>query len=88
MTGSTTYYLVYEDEQAPADKPVGLFRRIRDDQGQIIASDSYHPGSGWSLNNYWVGVTMRGHDELHLVEADEDRAVQAQEYFLALHRDT
>jgi hypothetical protein len=31
---------------------------------------------------------MRGHDELHLVEADEDRAVQAQEYFLALHRDT
>lgn len=84
MSTTTTYYLVYRDEQAPADRPWGLYRRVYED-GRVVAEDSYHPRTGWSQTNYWMAIAFKGESERHLVEVDEQRAVQAQEAFIALH---
>jgi hypothetical protein len=34
MTAHTTYYAILDDEHSP-DRPVGVFRRVKSDEGQI-----------------------------------------------------
>lgn len=83
---TTTYYLAYPDDKAPADQPWGLYRRVYDDEGQIIASEAYNPKWGWIINDYWLRLT-RGEPDMHLVEIDDIGALQTQQAFDALPRD-
>ena len=86
-TETTTYYLVYADEQAPPDKPRGLYRRVFSD-GRIIASEADHPRLGWHQTDYWLRLQFKGEGDKHLVEVDEQRALQTQAAVLAQYRGT
>lgn len=86
MSAQTTYYRVYPDEDAPRDRPWGLFRRIVDGE-KVVSEDAYDPRVGWRPTDYWYAIRMRGADEDFLVEVDEQGAVQTQEHLNAVDRD-
>ena len=52
MSAQTTYYRVYPDEDAPRDRPWGLFRRIVDGE-KVVSEDAYDPRVGWRPTDYW-----------------------------------
>jgi hypothetical protein len=84
-TQTTTYYLAYTDENAPRDKPRGLYRRVFEN-GRVVASEAYHPRTGWHQTDYWLRLTSKGEGGKHLVEVDEAQALHTQEAALALYR--
>jgi len=81
---TTTYYRVYYDGNEPYEHPKGLYRRVRDDAGRVVASEAYHPRTGWSHTDYWLR-TARGEPDKHLVEVDGAAAGKTRAQFDALH---
>lgn len=73
------YYRVYPDQDAPADRPWGLYRRIWQDD-VVVGEDSYHPRTGWSRTHYWM-TTARGEPDKFLVEVDAVAAEQTRRAF-------
>lgn len=77
---TTEYFAVYRNEDQPADRPSGLYRRVYDDSGRGVGDDAYHPRTGWHLTDYWLRIG-RGEPDRHLVPVDEQPAQQLQQHF-------
>lgn len=81
---TTTYYRVYYEADEPYDRPKGLYRREHDAAGRVVASEAYHPRTGWSHTDYWLR-TARGEPDKHLVKVDEEAALETVAHFDVLH---
>ena len=70
MTSSRTYYVILDDDSSP-DRPVGVFRRIKSDDGQI--DEVFSRDMKWEFSPLLYS-TERGDTMYDFVEITEGEA--------------
>ena len=70
MTSSRTYYVILDDDSSP-DRPVGVFRRVKSDDGQI--DEVFSRNLKWEFSPLLYSAE-RGDTMFDFVEITEDEA--------------
>ena len=70
MTSSRTYYVIFDDDSGP-DRPVGVFRRIKSDDGQI--DEVFSRDMKWEFSPLLYSAE-RGDTMFDFAEITEDEA--------------